>query len=46
MAIGKKLAKAREGIDREHLYTLTEAVKMVKASEPLLVMKMGSIGWG
>ena len=26
MAIGKKLAKAREGIDREHLYTLTEAV--------------------
>ena len=30
MAIGKKLAKAREGIDREHLYTLTEAVKMVK----------------
>jgi large subunit ribosomal protein L1 len=31
MAVGKKLVKAREGIDREHLYTLTEAVKMVKA---------------
>jgi large subunit ribosomal protein L1 len=31
MAAGKKLVKAREGIDREHLYTLTEAVKMVKA---------------
>ncbi len=30
MAVGKKLAKAREGIDREHLYSLTEAVKMVK----------------
>ena len=30
MAIGKKLAKAREGIDREHLYPLTDAVKMVK----------------
>jgi large subunit ribosomal protein L1 len=30
MAAGKKLVKAREGIDREHLYTLTEAVKMVK----------------
>lgn len=31
MAAGKKLVKAREGIDREHLYTLDEAVKMVKA---------------
>jgi large subunit ribosomal protein L1 len=31
MAIGKKLAKAREGIDREKLYPLDEAVKMVKA---------------
>ena len=30
MAVGKKLAKAREGIDREHLYPLTDAVKMVK----------------
>jgi large subunit ribosomal protein L1 len=30
MAVGKKLAKAREGIDREHLYPLTEAIKMVK----------------
>jgi len=30
MAIGKKLAKAREGIDREHLYSLDEAIKMVK----------------
>ena len=30
MAVGKKLAKAREGIDREHLYPLTEAVKMVQ----------------
>jgi len=31
MAAGKKLVKAREGIDREHLYTLDEAIKMVKA---------------
>ena len=30
MAVGKKLAKAREGIDREHLYKLDEAIKMVK----------------
>ena len=30
MAIGKKLAKAREGIDREHLYPIDEAIKMVK----------------
>jgi len=30
MAIGKKLAKAREGIDREHLYSIDEAIKMVK----------------
>jgi len=30
MAIGKKLAKAREGIDREKLYSITDAVKMVK----------------
>ena len=31
MAIGKKLAKAREGIDREHLYSIDEAIKMVKS---------------
>ncbi len=30
MAAGKKLVKAREGIDRENLYPLNEAVKMVK----------------
>jgi len=30
MAIGKKLAKAREGIDREKLYPITDAIKMVK----------------
>src|ERR1700750_1766333 len=30
MAIGKKLEKAREGIDREKLYALTDAIKMVK----------------
>jgi large subunit ribosomal protein L1 len=30
MAAGKKLVKAREGIDREHLYTINEAIKMVK----------------
>ncbi|HEY0234897.1 MAG TPA: 50S ribosomal protein L1, partial [Afipia sp.] len=30
MAIGKKLAKAREGIDREKLYPITDAVKLVK----------------
>ncbi|MDB5473295.1 MAG: ribosomal protein, partial [Devosia sp.] len=28
--IGKKLAKAREGIDRNKLYKLDEAIKMVK----------------
>ena len=31
MAIGKRLKKAREGIDRDKLYPLDEAVKMVKA---------------
>ncbi len=30
MAVGKKLVKAREGIDREKLYTIVDAVKMVK----------------
>src|SRR5215211_5933918 len=30
MAIGKRLKKAREGIDREKLYPLTDAIKMVK----------------
>jgi large subunit ribosomal protein L1 len=30
MAIGKRLKKAREGVDREKLYPLVEAVKMVK----------------
>src|SRR6202051_2218282 len=30
MAIGKRLSKAREGVDREHLYPLAEAIKMVK----------------
>src|SRR5438309_12040908 len=30
MAIGKRLKKAREGVDREKLYPLAEAVKMVK----------------
>ncbi len=30
MAIGKRLKKAREGVDREHLYPLAEAIKMVK----------------
>ena len=28
--IGKRLKKAREGIDREKLYPLPEAIKMVK----------------
>jgi len=31
MAHGKRTTKAREGIDREKLYTLDEAVKLVKA---------------
>src|SRR5579871_2255757 len=31
MAIGKRTRTAREGVDREKLYPLTEAVKMVKA---------------
>src|SRR5579862_8691901 len=30
MAIGKRLNKAREGVDREKLYALPEAIKMVK----------------
>ena len=30
MAIGKRLKKAREGVDREKLYGLEEAIKMVK----------------
>src|SRR3979411_1566110 len=30
MAIGKRLKKAREGVDREMLYPLEEAVKMIK----------------
>src|SRR6201994_1931106 len=30
MSIGKRLKNAREGVDREKLYPLTEAIKMVK----------------
>src|SRR5271168_3400425 len=30
MAIGKRTEKAREGVDREKLYPLVDAVKMVK----------------
>ena len=30
MAIGKRLKAAREGIDREKLYTISEAIKMIK----------------
>src|ERR1700687_864968 len=30
MAIGKRLKKAREGVDREKLYPLADAIKMVK----------------
>src|SRR6201989_2807589 len=30
MAIGKRLKKAREGVDREKFYPLAEAIKMVK----------------
>ena len=30
MAIGKRLKKAREGVNREKLYPLAEAIKMVK----------------
>src|SRR6266436_3301201 len=30
MAIGKRLKKAREGVDRETLYSLVDAIKMVK----------------
>jgi large subunit ribosomal protein L1 len=30
MSIGKRLKKAREGVDREKLYPLPEAIKMVK----------------
>ena len=30
MAIGKRLEKAREGVDREKLYPLVDAIKMVK----------------
>src|SRR5215469_9568596 len=31
MALGKRTTAAREGVDREKLYPLAEAVKMVKA---------------
>jgi large subunit ribosomal protein L1 len=30
MAIGKRLTKAREGVDREKLYSIADAIKMVK----------------
>ena len=30
MATGKRLKKAREGVDREKLYPLADAIKMVK----------------
>src|SRR5438045_9094758 len=30
MPIGKRLKKAREGVDREKLYPLADAIKMVK----------------
>ncbi len=30
MAVGKRLTKAREGVDREKLYEIAEAIKMVK----------------
>ena len=30
MSMGKRTTSAREGVDREKLYSLTEAVKMVK----------------
>src|SRR5690242_1958719 len=30
MAIGKRLKKAREGVDREKMYPLADAIKMVK----------------
>src|ERR1700742_2803148 len=30
MAIGKRLSNAREGVDREKLYPLADAIKMVK----------------
>ena len=30
MSIGKRLTKAREGIDREKLYPLADAIKLVK----------------
>ena len=30
MAVGKKLVKAREGIDREKLYPIADAIKLVK----------------
>ena len=31
-SLGKRTTKAREGIDREKLYSLAEAVKMVEGS--------------
>ena len=30
MATGKRLKKAREGIDREKLYPIAEAIKLIK----------------
>ena len=32
MSIGKRLKNAREGVDREKLYALPEAIKLVKAN--------------
>src|SRR3979490_2267226 len=34
MAIGKRLKKAREGVNREKLYPLADAIKMVKERAP------------
>src|ERR1700743_1078862 len=48
MAIGKRLKTARDGVDREKLYPLDEAIKMVKErakakfDEPIgIVMNLG-----
>src|SRR5260221_13888745 len=44
MAIGKRLKKAREGVDREKLYPLADAIKMVKARATSKFDETGEIG--
>src|SRR5260370_42370181 len=44
MAIGKRLKKAREGVNREKLYPLADAIKMVKERATSKFDETGEIG--